>query len=258
MRFIGVVLLCLFVFQSCQKRLKTVDEYHPDIELISATALASGAVEVVCKIHRDGVAPYQSSGFGFSENAEFSISENQVRVPVNGDMITYTYPPEMFSEQTTYYFKCFVVTRYGLKISNVLSISNIEIVPVEAPCNHPENKYRFFSNPPYYDIIPGNTVSLGTLSAIYRSSIMPNGVLEVRFRNPPITGIYTIASSNDLDHFEARVVIMGASPSSAKVGGLIYVNKISDTQFRIQSCSLPWMLTTSNETTFDMNWLLNY
>ncbi len=255
--FIYFTLSILF-FTACQKRLKSVDDYHPEIELVSVVALPSGAVEVTAKVTREGTAPIQTSGFGFSENPEFSVAENQMIAPVSNGVFSIVYPSEKFSEQTTYYFKGFVTSKYGFRATNVLSISNIEIVPVEAPCTHPENRYRFFASPPYFDIIPGNSVSTATLSYEYSSAIMPNGTMRIRFRNPPVTGIYTLKQDNDLNHFESHLYISSADPTGAKAGGIVYVNKISDNQFTVQACSIPWLLSISNETTFDMHWILNY
>lgn len=258
MRAIIFFTLSILFLTACQKRLKSVDDYHPTIELVSVVALPNGSVEVTAKVKREGPAPIQTSGFGFSENSEFSVSENQMLTPVSNGLFSVIYPSEKFTEQTTYYFKGFVTTKYGFRATNILSISNIVIVPVEAPCTHPENRYRFFASPPYFEIMPSNSVSTGTLSYEYSSPIMPNGTLRIRFRNPPVTGIYTLKQDYDLNHFESRLYISSADPSGAKAGGIVYVNKISDTQFTVQACSIPWLLSTSNETTFDLHWILNY
>lgn len=259
MRLLLLSILILLTTSACKKkRLPNYADYHPEIEMVSIEALPDGSVVVSAKVLKDGPRPIQAAGFGFSENPIFNIAENQRFAFVGNAEFYAIYPTEMFQESTTYYFKAFVITEFGYRETDVLSISNIEITPIEPPCTHPQNKYRFFSSPPFYDIIPDNNVDEYSTKIEYRSSIMPTGTLSITFRNAPVTGIYNIVQTDNLGAFDTRIQIMSAQSSSAMIGGKVYVNKISDAQFRVVACEIPWSLNTSTQTVFDMNWLLNY
>ncbi len=249
----------LFLLNSCQKRLETHEMYHPEIQLVSVVNLPSGAVQVTAKVIHDGAAPIRICGFAFASQTNFDIEENQKIASLNGDEFTVVYPPEDFVEGTSYYFRAFALTYYGYTESDIKSLSNVVITPIEAPCSHPINRYRIGAGFPFYPIYGTTQVSEGFYAVEYSNDIDPVGKISIRFKNSPITGTYATTTLSEPSPGTAKLTIGWPNPGAAVDGaGLIYVNKISDTQFKVEACNIPWTTGGTNQTNFDLHWICNY
>lgn len=246
-----IALSFFWVATSCTKN-------EPELQFISATALPNGSVELKAKVITKGSRVINGCGFGYSTEPNFEIQEHRTVTLLDGDEFSVIYPPGTFAESTVYHFRAYVLTASGYTQSDIKSIGEVIILPVEAPCAHPLNRYRIFSNNPFYAIHGTTNVSSGFNSVEYSNFIDPAGSIRVRFRTPPVTGIYTISEMNEPELGTAKLSIGWPNPSEGVAGGQIYVNKISNTQFSVEACAIQWRLTPTTVTTMDLNWVCNY
>lgn len=241
-------------FFGCQKRLKSIDDYHPKLKVTVEIVL--GGVKVTGQVIEEGVSPLETVGFCFSGNPEFLITENQsIASSFTGDSFSYTYPSFLFQEDSSYYFKAFGTTDYGYVESDEYKISNLELVSEDAPCQNTLQKYRYGTSLP--NTIDQNTYISQSIDYVeYRNTIEGGpAVIGIQFKSPPSNGLFTSTeSSSNIGPTEARIYIGYTGQTLS--GGTIYVNHIEGNEYRIETCDLPFKVSSTLTSTLNAHWVI--
>jgi len=254
------LLACVASLYSCDK-----ERVYPRVELISAQMTNNDSVVLVARLSEFDEKLGANVGFAFHTDSTFRTfmpfeNENHVLTFYAEESdFKGSFHTNLFNPQNTYYFKAFVKIGKLYIESNVLQLSGIETQPVDAPCEHPENRYRS-NNGIYYQFYSYNSVDVSSMTITY----MISGGVETSFyvtaSSPPTTGIYTTTTAAVPGPNELRLrMFTGMSfVSYAPAGGLLYVNQIDNNRFRIVACALPFQFTANSLTSLDMNMRLTY
>lgn len=234
--------------QACRKAEKNFDDYFPEMN-VTAVAQADGSVVVTATITKDGALEIEAAGFAFGESASSPINENQIIVDeIVNNTFTATFPPG-FDMTKTYYFKAWVTNELGYKVSNIVSLSNIEAVPVDGPCSYAmDYLYVYLVNE------TAGTPSAWQEDVDFNEYFTVSGSYSnVRFTFDaiPATGVYTttqyapepgqvkVSFTNTLSVF---------INSSLNAGQLVYVNRTSPTTWTFEVCSASYTFNSFNYT----------
>lgn len=256
MKFICIISLIVLTqsFFGCQKRLKNTDDYHPKLEV--KVEIVLGGIKVTGEVKEEGVTPLEVVGFSFSENSEFLITENQaIASSFDGKYFSYTYPAYLFQEDSSYHFKAFGTTDYGYVESNVYKISDLKLMSADAPCENTLYTYRYDTSLP--NNIDHNTFVSQSIDYIeYRNTIQGGpGVIGIQFRSPPSNGLYTSTEYNSsIGPTEARIYINYNGQTLN--GGTIYVNHIEGNEYRIETCDVPFQISSTTTSTLNAHWII--
>ncbi len=251
MKLISVTLILLVGLFGCKKALKNVEDYFPKVSL-TATLQNDGSVLVVGDLLEEGASEVDVRGFCYSESPDFSINSNQLIVPEGSSFEAFYF--SNFDPTKTYYFKAFAANSFGRAESTVIELSNIESQPVIAPCTIVANSYQ--------------TSSLGSINTFstpfesidqitYPCSGPALVVMNVSFRSAPLTGIYTTTTGNPTAGQVNIYTNLGFTTGVVASGAQVYVNRLSETQFKVEVCSGQINLNGTNYP-FKLNFTRNY
>jgi hypothetical protein len=260
-KIITYLFIISILFFSCEKRLSSVDEYLPDIE-VSASVVSDG-VSVSVNVLKFGASPIQKVGYSFSTDPDFSILENQVFLDwLSEENSTYTFPYYLFSEENSYFFKAFVTTKYGLVVSEEIEISNLLFNPVEAPCSVNLNTLRVFPNS-FINIPSNNNPQHYTYYSEYSANTTGNNSVSVQLRiyksvgSVPSTGVYQTSNSSSFGYGSVRLKY---NSWTSQYGGQVYINRLNSSQFSVEACDIPVAMfddTVKIESTMDLHWVID-
>lgn len=219
-----------FLF-SCKKPLENVVDYFPKVEF-SCEKNTDGTVTVRGEIVDEGANFVEGMGFCYSENPVFPLTENQILTSSGSGMVeTFDGP---FDPTKTYYFKFFAANGYGRAESEVKSLTGIESVPVVAPCTQGVNTYQI-------NIQNGTVSNFGAPNVyvdhvMYPSSGSSLPYMRVTFRSPPLTGLYSTTTNSSVNNGQVKIELSNGSTTIVNDGATVYVNRLSDTEFKVEVC----------------------
>ncbi len=221
----------LAVLISCKKPLKNVEDYFPKVEF-TCEKNADGTVTVKGTIVDEGADFVEGMGFCYSENPEFPITENQILTSnASGIEEKFTGP---FDPTKTYYFKFFAANGYGRAESTVLSLTGIESVPVIAPCALNLNSYQINIQNGGITDFGAPVVNVDKVMYPCSGNFLP--FMRVTFRTPPLTGLYTTTTNSGVQNGQVKIELSNGSTSVVNDGATVYVNRLSETQFKVEVC----------------------
>lgn len=252
MKILYIVFGLGFVF-SCQKPLKNVEDYFPQVE-INAEKQTDGTVKLTGIITDEGEDNVIGLGFCYAEETtNFPITSNQELISDPAQFQATLSGP--FDPAKTYYFKAFVVNGFGRAESQVVAVTGIESVPVIAPCSQTLNTY-------------GIGIQTGTLSTFnapingFNKVTYPNSgsflpFLNLTFSNPPLTGFYTTVTNSEPSSGEVYIYLSNGNTTVVNPGSTVYVNRLSETEFKVEICSSTVTINGSTSS-FKTHFVRNY
>lgn len=231
MRVFYVVFGLVFLF-SCKKSLKNIEDYFPKVE-IKAEKQTDGTVKLTGIILEQGGDDINELGFCYAQTPDFSITSNQELATDVAQFQTTMQGP--FDPTKTYYFKAFASNRYGRAESIAVPISEIESVPIIAPCSQTINTYSV-------GVQNGGLTSFNEPIYGFNKVTYPGSgnfliFLNVTFKTPPLTGLFTTVFTEP-DNGEVNITLNnGSGTTVVNPGATVYVNRLSETQFKVEICS---------------------
>ncbi|MES2515312.1 MAG: hypothetical protein V4580_14260 [Bacteroidota bacterium] len=242
--------LGLFLYSSCRKALKNVDDYLPKVHIVSAVIQNDGSVLVTGEIDSPGYSTVEYAGFCCNTVSQPDILNRQAIADVNGSTFTAVY--QNFDVDSVYYFRAWATNDQGYAYGTELSLNQIIAPPVTPACSLVINKLDNGTGnaTPYYAWVSAPVYS----SQFWQFSALPQGqnTLYFKFGSQVTTGIYT--TDDDHDPAAGHVFVefnVGGSYRYLEPGTQVYVNTIGTDTFDITICNAPWKVGTS--TTFSLN-----
>jgi hypothetical protein len=251
MKYFALTILPLLLV-SCKKALPKVEDYFPVISM-TATIQMDGSVLLEGSLLNEGADAIEVAGFCFSDSPNLSIEDNQLLV---SDIAVFNgVYPGGFDPNKTYYFQAFAANSYGLGKSTIFELSGIESVPVVAPCTLAPNTYQSVNTGTINTFAPA---SFGFNKVTYSCSGSTLASMNVSFNTPPITGIYTTTSNQDLLPGQVHISAnFGFASGVVNSGAEVYVNRLSETQFKVEVCTSQINVNSTNSS-FRTNFTRNY
>lgn len=243
--------LALIATTGCKKAQKNAEDYYPEMEMVSATVLSDGRIEVVGTILSKGKHKWAEMDFvGFCatvNNSKPDLDEMQVVGEVVGDQVIAYYPPGYFDENLTYRISAWGTNNYGYHISNPISADSL-FLDVTPPCTLNSNYYQAGINTGYYSSV--TEVSTNEFWA-------QNGPIRcaITFPNSPAAGVYTVNSFTAAGKVKLNFYY-GGSWYPVTNGKQVYVEKIAATQYKVTVCDGAFVagsFNTSMATSFNIN-----
>jgi hypothetical protein len=240
--FVGV--LFTFILMSCGKPLDDVNDYFPELRVISVTPEADGSLTITAEIVKPGAGDVEYVGMCFSENGTPGADEDQQLSVVSNNKfsVNYSYYTDQsgsswdLDNEARYYVRAFATNAYGYAWSEVFEINPWTVPSVEAPCTPTLNSFSYGS---------GTTTSFAngpsTVNSTYDYTM--NGAsadVKFMFGGPLETGVFTTAgSSSFLGSHEVSIQVTAFNVYTVASGALVYVNEISTNYFEVTVCSAP-------------------
>lgn len=248
--FLGVIGLL-----GCEKRPETLEEYLPEVEIISAEKTAEGKIEVRARLLSKGPRDLYYLGFCADSVPHPEINSNQILTPyLSGDefvaVIGNTFFPGTYSQL---YVNAFAANDFTYNTATpvfVDSTGNVGIQPeITIPCDLNLNEVQLTQNmgfQTYSDISP---VEVSEGISTFFATVNTN--LAVRFSFTDLgERIYTSASSaQDIDDQKMLVrIIQFGNENSIMAGANIYVKHIENNTFDIVICGANWGFNSTMKT----------
>jgi len=253
--FKPILLLCfLLIISACRKARKDVNDYYPEVSMVSATVTSDGYVEATA----DATLKYgklEYIGFCMDTLPNPNMMQNQKNISeINGSLYRTLYDIR-FDPNKTYYFRSWAASSKGYAYGNTISLSNIRAVDVSAPCILNSNSSSIGtignnSSGPAESVYNVSAASQGTSSwnIICNGSTSDAGVLNLSFGSEPKTAVYTTTEGSPYGNFISIFITTAFVSGTVKAGSKVYVNMISPGKYAITICSAPWKLDGSNAT----------
>ena len=234
-----------FLFNSCRKPLKDVNDYFPKVKIVSAAVQLDGSVLVTCELESPGKskdAVMDNVGVCVSTNSNPKMHENQIIASLNGTSFTATYPGTDFSVDSVYYFSAWGANNYGYALGTPIAVDSIIATPVVPPCTWAINYVNIGTGPSAYYYMVNAPDSYNYFSAATGSGPTVN----FQFGSALTTGIYT--TTTELSPYAGQVFVSfysGFVSGALNSGSNVYVNRLSATSHEISICNAPWIYSSS-------------
>ena len=238
-----------FIFSSCSKALKNVEDYYPVVNTVSATVLQNGNVEVKGQIVSEGASPIEYAGFCMGESPSPGMLSNQmISSDIQGNEFTATYAG--FDPYKRYYFRSWATNDNGYSYGNTIYLDSIQATPVVAPCTLAANTINIGGSQPtetYSSVqAPSQSMSEWAFQA-YSNSTSVN----FTFGSQLTTGVFTTTTNSSPAPGEVFIGFYSGFISSAlNNGSSVYVNQLTPSSWEITICNAPW---NYNSSTFYFN-----
>ena len=241
----------MLLLGSCEKALKDVKDYYPEVNTVSVIDLNDGNVIVSAEIISEGNREIEYAGFCMDTLPYPKLSKNQLICDLKGSNFTGTYSG--FKKKKKYYFRSWAVNENGYSYGNTIVIDSIVIVPVVAPCTLAD-KYLsvglgFPTTTVYYATKPTLVGFTWDFTAEGFSSA--SGRLRFSFFSKPTTGVYktknTLSTAKDVK-LTIQFPNAGTFYSSLE-GSSIYVNEVGGDKIKVEICSAGWKTSSSSSFT---------
>ncbi len=250
-----VLILGIIVLTACEKRPEALEQYLPQIEVISAKVTSGGKIEVRARLISEGPRGLYYLGFCADSVPNPKIDQNQVLTSyLYGDefvaILGNTFYPGTYSEL---YVNAFAANDFAYSIAIPVfldSTSSVGIRPdVNVPCELGINEVKLFQNlsaQNYSNI--GEVVTSGGISK-FTATI--NNSQKVRFTFKELdqriyTSTYTLI---DMENDQMLVtVIQNGTENNISPGIDIFVNRVENQTFDIVICGANWGFNNSMKT----------
>lgn len=238
----------LMIF-SCRKAKKTMKEYYPEVNTVSATINPDGDVVVQAEIISEGEKPLKYIGFCMDTLPVPNMLSNQIVVTqLNGNSFSTTY--QNFDPKKTYYFRSWAANGNGYTYGNIIAVTNIKGTPTTPPCSLTANYLNLGTG-------TGSSAYLSVGAPVqnftwdFQAASFSSGTLSFMFGSKPRSKVFTTTTNNSPNSNEVGVTfVSGFVSGSLSTGTKVYVNEISTGVYDISICQAPWKYNTS---TFYLN-----
>lgn len=234
MKRIIIISLGLIVLGSCQKALKDMDDYYPEIKTESVEVLDDGSVRVKGSLISEGASELEVIGFCMDTVDEPHMTTNQVLVNKSFEAIY-----SGFDIGRRYYFRAFAVNDHGYVYGNTLTLDSIRPAIIDAPCNPPMNTV---SN----GMLGQQNINLATGPSYSDNMWKMNAYasqcdIYLEFPEKPYSRVYKAVDRFDTPKAdEVRMYFNMGNMASLKDGSPIYVTQLSATEYEITICDSDW------------------
>lgn len=248
-------ILGILVLTGCEKRPETLEEYLPQIEMISAKVTLEGKIEVRAKLIAEGPRGLYYLGFCADSIRNPKIDENQVLTPyLTGDEFTAilgnTFYPGTYSEM---YVNAFAANDFAYSTAAPLYLDSTLSVgrrpDVNAPCDLEINEVKLFQN--IGSQTYSNVSDVETSGGISKFTATINNSQKVRFAFKELDQrIYTSTYSLiDMDNDQMLVTVLHNGTENIISPGIeIFVNRVENQTFDIVICGANWGFNNSMKT----------
>ena len=250
-----VVILGVIALLGCEKRPETLEEYLPQVEMISAEITPEGKIAVRARLISEGPRGVHYLGFCADDVPNPKIDANQVLTSyLYGDefvaIIGGTFHPGTYSEL---YVNAFAANDFAYSTGVPIFVDSTANVGIRqdiyVPCELEINEVSLFQNTAsqtYASVSPALTSGgISTFTAKINTS------LYVKFSCKKLDQkIYTSTSSlSQIDEDKMLVnVIQYGTENPISPGTDIYVNRIEDYTFEVVICGANWGFNNTMKT----------
>ena len=131
----GIFILGIFLFNSCKKVPRHIEDYYPKVKIVSAIVQDDGSVLVQGEVESSGQSEIQNVGFCCDTKNKPKLESRQMEVRDGGYSFSAVY--KNLSYDSTYYIAAWATNEYGYTIGNTIELSGIK--PAAAPCTYTLN-----------------------------------------------------------------------------------------------------------------------
>jgi len=246
------VLVCLWACNK-DKNLRAPEVETTSVELVGTDVIVTG------KVLDDGNAG-MILGFTYDVNKEpYFVVTNQILVKQMYDDGTFRASIPNLKEDSTYYFKAFVLGDYGYAIGKTVKYTVPRFTAPEAPCesNLTENKIHDvwveYSQTQNYSVTVSSSIS-NRFPETYDITV-DCGYLKPEitfsFREKPTTGIYsTTAAIEQYSEGNVAVTVFKSNYYTIKSLQSVYVNRENNDRIVLSFCDL---IYTVNEREYSLS-----
>lgn len=236
------ILAILSLMLSCEKALKDVNDYFPEVSTVNASVQADGTVLVEGEILSEGAAAVEYLGFCVSTSPDPQLLDRQQFADFfDGERFTTIYSGG-FDPDATYYFRAWATNEYGYVTGETVSLSGIIGSNISAPCQLSSSSCSIGGGQPtsnYY------TVSLPVEGFNYweiTAQTLDGPTVTLKFGSSLTTAVYTTVGHNSPEPGQVFVSFYsGFIQDSLEEGSSVYVNRLSPGIFEIIICDAPWI-----------------
>jgi hypothetical protein len=244
-KYTYLFLLALAIsFCRCGKPLDDVNDYFPEVKVVSYTPEVDGSVTITAEVTDNGASDLEYVGMCFSESATPNAEDDQKLAELsNGRFsVNYSYYTDEngstidLNSDETYKVRAFATNDFGYSWSKVFVIGPWTVPSVEAPCEPANNTINYGSG-----TFAAFTSGPSTVNSTYDYT-MNSSQADVKFSfgGPLETGVFTTASSSSfLTSHQVYIQLTMFNIYSVLAGSQVYVNEISDNQFEVTICNAP-------------------
>ncbi|MFM9984650.1 MAG: hypothetical protein ACKVOK_05415 [Flavobacteriales bacterium] len=243
--FFSLLMATLFV--SCVRPLKDVEDYYPEVEVVSYTPNIDGSITITGRIVSTGHTEIEYAGMSITSTGTPTGSENQQLGNLSGDTFSVTYDGVEDEDGSyfeldpdhTYFVRAFAANDDGYAISETFTIDPWEIPTIDAPCTPPLNTYNVGSGN-VSAFASGPTMSAGQ----YQYSLTSlNGDVMFTMNQPIHAGFYTTSTEGGfIANDEVMISYTNFNYYVISAGSTVYVNETSDNVFEVTVCAAPFNL----------------
>lgn len=237
---LGCVSIALIL--SCEKPLKNVRDYFPELKTNSVTVYSDGSVEVSGEMISEGATPLQNWGFCMSTDPTPIMTDNQLF----GDA-SFKAVYDGLDPVGPYYFRAWAYNEDGYSYGNIVSLDIVEAASVNPPCTPTLNTFNY----------GGNTETVSTVNTpkknskgyeIYGSTGSTS--FRLTFQHSPYTREYITTTNMTPDVKEVYVEFYsGFTSGTLDAGSKVYVTRLTNSSWEITVCNAPWNGTSFKLTT---------
>jgi len=241
-------------FCGCGKPLDNVDDYFPEVKIVSYTPEVDGSVTIVAEISDQGASDLEYVGMCLSESrTPTSLDDQKLAQLSNGRFsVNYSYFTNDdgssidLNSDDTYKVRAFATNGHGYAWSAVFEFGPWTVPSVEAPCAPTINTINYGSG-----TFSAFTSGPSTVSSTYDYT-MNSSQADVKFAfgGPLETGVFTTASTSGfLNAHQVYVQLTIFNIYFVLPGSLVYVNEISENQFEVTICDASTSLGSGSDFT---------
>jgi len=251
MRYIIFFLTTSLFLMSCNEdaylRLPVVE--MSSVEVTGTDIILSG------KVIDDGNSGIYTLGFCYAQNqSPQSINQNQTLVDWIYEDGTFGTVIQGLKQDSTYYFKSFIITTTGSAISEAVSYTVPRFTAPEAPCENNLTTNRVTDDGRNYSVTA--YVRQSVFSETYDILVNCgswNPDITISFREKPITGIYKTVdrierygATNDVAIKISKTIGYGTPTMPISSGQSVYLNCIDENKIIISFCDLAYIMQVNN------------
>ena len=246
--FILTSVVVVFMF-GCGKPLDDVNDYFPEVRILSYTAEVDGSITLTAEVVSEGASEVEYVGMCLSENGIPGTMDDQQLSNLSNGRFTVNYSRYTndnggsvdLDNDATYKVRAFATNDHGYAWSEVVEIGPWTVPSVDAPCEPTNNSINYGSG-----TVTGFISGPSTVNSTYDYT-MNTSQADVRFSfgGPLETGVFTTASQTSfLTSNQVYIQITSFNIYSVLPGSPVYVNEISPNLFEVTVCSAPTNIGT--------------
>ncbi len=254
MRYIIFFLTTALFLTSCNddKYLRLPSVETSFVEVSGTDVILSG------KVIDDGNAGIWTLGFCYDQDqAPSTIKKNQTLVDWMYEDGTFGATIQRLKQDSTYYFKAFIVTDLGYATGEVIEYTVPRFEAPESPCENKLITNRVTDDGRNYTVTAYQSAKFETYD-IFVNCGPWNPDIKISFREKPITGIYKTVdrierygATNDISINISKTIGYSTPTMPINSGQSVYLNCIDENKIVISFCDLAYPMQVNN-TNYDV------